>query len=580
MSRISIPLLILIVLAVAVFGVAINNPFYFDDILVIQNNAWLHGLKAPSYWFTSFFIDSDHIFIGYRPILMLSFLLNVKLFGDSAASLRIINIFLHVLNAWLLVQIILKIIQDKQSKLLAWGTGFLFLLHPLQTLGINFLWKRSSLLAATFILLGLLFHIMERQRIKPYRLQMVLLQIILFFLSFVSKEIGIIYPAILFVADLSFFRVKEKLIHFHTGILYLLMGLIARFFLWFRLDFMSIVNLHASYLKNRRALPKYDYLKSSLEVIPKYLGLWINPQPRLMDDPLPVYQIPWGSMIFVFLLLLLTLLCFVRFHRKKFLVFSLALFWIPLIPTQGIWPLFFVMDQIRLYIPLMGLSFLLMFGIVKGGDLFVHRLRPHFLLALVVFFYGLFSIFQNFRYRYPLLIWEDVVAAYPKSGIAWGNLANVLDGKGQFGAGAKAFTEAYRVEPGHAGYLVQELHSRFLAGEPKEKIKERLKEIPIKDLDALQAVNMAILEAEVGEKQKAQDRLMEVIKIYPNYHLPHLVLAIFWEREKNFEDAKKAYANVLLMSPQNKKAKKALDRLGKPDGFDDLEEQKRQKNKT
>src|SRR6185295_16092074 len=112
-----------------VHGAALLNPFYFDDIFVLRDNAWLHGLWPPWGWFGTFFIDSGHTFPGYRPTLMLSFWINRLLLGESEASLRLGNIALHIVNALLVVAVLRRLSRTA----LPWVAGFLFALHPIQT---------------------------------------------------------------------------------------------------------------------------------------------------------------------------------------------------------------------------------------------------------------------------------------------------------------------------------------------------------------------------------------------------------------------------------------------------------------
>src|SRR6266446_617692 len=117
----------------AVFLCALPNPYYYDDISLLRDNDWIRLAPAPGLWFKTFYFDSHRVLNGFRPILMLSYWMNSHVLGHRELSFRFVNILLHFLNSFLLVLFLKRLDKSPSRDFVAWGVGFLFLLHPTQT---------------------------------------------------------------------------------------------------------------------------------------------------------------------------------------------------------------------------------------------------------------------------------------------------------------------------------------------------------------------------------------------------------------------------------------------------------------
>ncbi len=548
------PLLLLSLLGIAVFGNALFNPYYFDDYLILHNNAWLFEPR-PFRWFFSAFFDSNFIFTGYRPTLMATFWANSQLLGESPAAFRAINILLHITNALLAVELIRRLQKKKKIDFMAWSIGALFLLHPLQTLGVNFIWKRSSLLEATFLLAGLILHVRERTRGKSYRPGMILIQIFIFFLAFTTKESAIIFPILLFAIDAIFFKYAWQL--------YVPLLLEALAFLWFRLHFIEKqIASKVVHFPDLRSGGFEHFYWSTLDVIKSYVFLWLAPAPRLFEDPGPLSQFPWRAAAIVGGLVILTLISFIFRREKPLLPFFALLFWIGLAPTTGRREILFVMDSIRLYLPLIGLCGIL-FLFVDATTKRIHQSSKP-LMALLIALYALISILQNHRYGDPRLIWQDVVEEYPDSGIAHGSLASYFAATSDFADAAKEYAVAYRLEPLRFGYRIDEWDTRLKSGESPSAISKEIDQTKLGSIDIVAKTKLAGVIETVGDKRRAESLLLEVVAENSSYGLAHLRLAQFWERNGNPTQARLAYKNALRLMPNHPAAKAGVLSRGNP----------------
>ena len=547
--------LFLTALSACVFGPALQNPFYFDDIIVLRDNEWLKSVSLPFFWFRSYFIDSTQLFNGYRPTLMWSFWINTRLLGNEPAALRFGNILLHSLNAILLFFFLRSLIRDSSRSFIAWGTATLFLLHPLQTLPINFLWKRSSLLETTFLLLALFLHARERHR-NEYRIKILATQIVLYALAFTSKESGLLLPCYFLLVDFLFFGSWNVLRNKRSWVLYGWMLLTALPFLWFRLHVIpEWIAANQGALPNRRFVSRMDYLQQQLVVLPDYVRLWLYPAPLLLDDPHSLTEFPWSGLVTTLSLVLLSITVSLRFRHHPVVPFSIALFWIALSSTS-VSPLFLVKDQVRLYLPLAGLSLLLVQTITA-----IRPLIGRALWMILVVVYALFSVYQNLRYRSPVLIWADVATNYPQSGMAWEGLGSALQEAQQFRQAADAYQRANKVEPGNHIYLVDALYCSYRSGQPPTELLEQAKRISTDLLDVRRMINLAIVEAELGEFDQAEKHFNDAILANPSYGLTYLNLGIFLERRGKKERAFEAYQLAQRLLPGHPIASSGVERL-------------------
>lgn len=99
----------------------------------------------------------------YRPVTILSFLVDKYLWGIEASFMHLENVLLHLLSALLVFAVARKaaLLQGIRSVLLPFCTALLFAVHPINTEAVNWVSGRTDLLAAPFLLLSLFFAIGE-----------------------------------------------------------------------------------------------------------------------------------------------------------------------------------------------------------------------------------------------------------------------------------------------------------------------------------------------------------------------------------------------------------------------------------
>ena len=134
----------------ALYFLSLHSPsFYYDDQFSIENNEAIRTINIPKI-FNAF---------NTRSLVGLSFALNYRLCALNPAGYRLINLFIHCLNAflvYLLIKSTLYLYSARKSIFfcrLEWPAFFasmLFLCHPIQTEAVHFITQRFVLMGTFF----------------------------------------------------------------------------------------------------------------------------------------------------------------------------------------------------------------------------------------------------------------------------------------------------------------------------------------------------------------------------------------------------------------------------------------------
>lgn len=147
----------LLLLIVAVYAQALRAPFVFDDVPNLQNNpALAHGGGAAI--FSGGTGDAGDTLSG-RPVAMLSFMLDRRLFGAEPWTFRLVNLVLHAVAAFFVFGVTRRLLGRSEDPVwrqsapgMGWCAAALWALHPLQTSAVTYIVQRAEILAALGVL--------------------------------------------------------------------------------------------------------------------------------------------------------------------------------------------------------------------------------------------------------------------------------------------------------------------------------------------------------------------------------------------------------------------------------------------
>jgi tetratricopeptide (TPR) repeat protein len=160
------PILLVLLLGALVYLPGLTGGFAFDDYPNIVDNTALRPpvLDVDSLLDAAFSSLSGPL---HRPIASLSFAAHYLLGGGSALDFKLVNLAIHLINAWLVFAIVRRLaprlVGARQAPALAFGTTLLWTLHPLQLTAVLYVVQRMTSLSATFVLLGIAAYVAARE---------------------------------------------------------------------------------------------------------------------------------------------------------------------------------------------------------------------------------------------------------------------------------------------------------------------------------------------------------------------------------------------------------------------------------
>ncbi len=162
-----------------------------DDVdLIVRNQTFLEDItNVPAAFNRSYFqVDGDltDIKTYYRPLVIVSFMIDAQLGGVEPAIYHATNVVLHIATVLLLCALLRSM---GTGRLAAFSVSLLFAVHPLNVQTVGWIMGRNDSLLAVFALLSLLgLSAYARQE----RLQAAALHLTAFGLALFTKETGII----------------------------------------------------------------------------------------------------------------------------------------------------------------------------------------------------------------------------------------------------------------------------------------------------------------------------------------------------------------------------------------------------
>ncbi|HMJ25768.1 MAG TPA: hypothetical protein VK475_08065 [Pyrinomonadaceae bacterium] len=182
----------------------------------------LVGLAAFSNVINSWFLSDDFAQIGkvlggdlsvvwgkahggfFRPLFILSYLIDTKIWGARPFGFHLTNIVFHSLNAFLTFLLSRRLIQELKlaagvKSAVALGAGALFLLHPSHTEAVSWISGRADVFATFFCLASLLFYLAYERSKRGLQLA---LSLLCFTLALLAKESAVCLPLLVLVIGL------------------------------------------------------------------------------------------------------------------------------------------------------------------------------------------------------------------------------------------------------------------------------------------------------------------------------------------------------------------------------------------
>lgn len=451
--------LLISLLGVLVFANHLNNPFQFDSVPYITNNANLENPEAlltAEFWNKEFFA---------RGLLRMSIALNSHLDGFKPFGYHILSLVFHIFNALLLFFVLEKSFRrfglnqmdwdNKRIRNVAFFASVLFLCHPIQTESVIYIMSRSEVLASTFYLIGFLLFQKLLERSSTSRSQYSLYFLIIFFvalLGFSVKQILATLPAMMLLYYLFSCPNHSPAWQFLKrwkwpifGIFSVVAGLL--FYKLFT-DETFLVGPsrteemvgRAKYMLSQPAVIIFYYLKKLMFPI----NLNIDPDIEIVTSLLSL------SFLVPFLCIVLLLVGSFRIFKSRFIFFFLCWFFIILSPSSSIVTLHDLAAEHRIYLASAGIFILLAFGASeitrKWGE--TQPLQTVLIFCVLVGVLGVLTMKRNTVWQTELSLWQDTYQKSPHKLRPLINLARAHSMQGEPDKAIKYYQAALLKGPG------------------------------------------------------------------------------------------------------------------------------------
>lgn len=431
----SVGLLLLVMLAVYWSG--LHGAFFFDDgpsILTVPG-VQLHALTWDGLrqaWFSGGAGPTG------RPVAQLSFALNHYVSGFNPFAFKATNLVIHILCGGLIFGLMQRMLASAYVTLaapqrlgVAGVVAAVWLLHPIQLLPVLHVVQRMTSLSAFFLLVAFWLHIQGREQTGRKGLaKLVVAWVLLWPLSMLSKETGILFPAYVLAWELILCRASVGRLDWFAKGLAALVGLCVLIMLAYLLSDRAQW-LWSGY--QMRPFTLVERLMTEGRVLWFYLGLVFFPRLSVLalyHDDIAVsvdWWTPWTTVPSALGLLALLLAAWYLRRRVPLAALGIVWFFVGHALESTLLPLELVHEH-RNYLPLLGLIW------VPAGVL-VARLQgqqtvPLRMLPMTAVVLGVLAVLTALRaYQFGDEVRRTLFAAedHPQSAQAQFDAGRLLD---------------------------------------------------------------------------------------------------------------------------------------------------------
>jgi tetratricopeptide (TPR) repeat protein len=440
-------------------------------------------------------------------------------------------VVIHIANAILLFSLLARFAGGPAdsyglaTRWIATAAAAIFLIHPIQTGAVLYVYERSTLLACFFSLLGLIALADRRTA----------LAIILFVLAFEGKESAIAVP--LAVAILYGGRAfkKTRVVMFISA---LVLAIAALAVLAFWNEKTVGINAVAQ-------VPPVRYLLTETRVAFTYLRLLLLPYSQSLEYD---FHESGGMLTIAGILLILAAGYFLyRSERLKIEGLSILAFFILLAPTSSIIPSVDAVFEHRLYLPMLAFS-------LFAASLLARLPKRTAATTVVIAALAIVTVRRESIWGSEIRLWEDTAAKAPGKARVWFNLGGAYLNTDPDKA-RSAFQRALELQP----HFPEAWYDLGIIEQQKSNWNAALADYgtaAAQQPDYWPALNnMANTLFALGQQDRALTYLRQTLDLNPNYWPAHYNTAIVLFTRGQYVDASRHLKIVLDWKPDFRDAR-------------------------
>jgi len=542
-------ILVCLILFLVGFGIYSNTfqaGFYFDDWPVIRENAAIRHPGNLGVLWSAF---------NTRFIVGLTFAWNYAVGTLNPFGYHLFNIICHILSSLLVALFIHLIFKTPPLKeypltrhkgLLAFFASLLFLVHPLQTQAVNYIWQRTACLATFFYLSAVILYAHAR---RTHRLYAYLGALLTTVLGMFTKEIAFTIPLTLALYEFSFlgpFREggKRRLLLLTPFLLAL--GIIP---LTLTLSPPAVISLlvHES---AHAPLSRPEYFLTQLNVIRTYLRLLFFPMNQNLDYDYTISRTLFDPNTFLSLLLLsaIGLFALKTFKRQRLLFFGICWFFLTLSVESSIVNLSDVIFEHRLYLPMVGFTIFLstgLFLLLKGPRRFI------IVFSLLTLVFSVTTYRRNQVWRDELTLWQDVVRKSPGKARGYNGLGLAYSKAGTYDEAIAAYQKAIKLNPDYAQAHTSLGAAYGKKGDHDQAIAHLRKAIKLNPKSVKAYNNLGAAYGKKGDYRQTIKYCKRALELNPTYADAYNNVGSAYGKRGDYDQAIRYFQEAIALDPGN-----------------------------
>jgi hypothetical protein len=400
--------IIFLVLISVVYGQVIGFDFvHLDDTkIIVDNFNKISKLSNISDAFTTQY-GFDQGSPYYRPIILISFIIDSQFSGVSPVFYHISNIIFHYLTVCFLF---LLLIELKIDKPIAFFLSLIFAVHPVLTNSVTWIAGRNDLLACLFSVLSFLYFI---KFINSNSVKYITLHIFFFLTAILSKEVALILPILFVLYTFFFYRTVFKWSFFYKFL-----------FIW--AGSIIIFQIIKSYVVNELGNLTYGIpaIINNVQVIPEIFFKIFIP---INISVLPTFTLTKtiiGASLFI--IVLITPLVKRNINKNSY-YFGVLWFLIFVVPGLAIYyadqtEKFDYLDS-RIYLPMIGIL-IVAAEIFKNFKIDFYQKKELIVSGVIILIFSILTVNQNQKYKNAIVFAESAVKSNPQKSFFYQKLAD------------------------------------------------------------------------------------------------------------------------------------------------------------
>ncbi len=495
--------------------------FHFDDGNVFHSSV-TEGSATIGQWMRLF---------PNRPVGILTFFVNFQLHGLDVWGYHLVNLIIHLTNAflvWWLTWLTLStpVMKDtaisRHKAMMAFLTGLLFATHPLATQSVTYIVQRFASLATLFYLLSLALFVKGKlwQGVNTIRSFLFGGSIICAVLGVLTKEMVFTLPFAIILYHGCFLKTGPWKLAIKDKDLIIPFSICVIFILWA----LSIVGLqHFDPVPPIQgyaySISMKEYFLTQFSVILTYIRLFILPIQQNFDYDYPLSTGFFQLRTFVSFSLLLGIIAagVLLFNRYRLISFGIFWFFLTLSVESSIIPISQnVIFEHRTYLSGFG------FFLALTSSVFYFFKDRHFKIAVMTLFTiasvnTMLTYQRNKIWKNEHTFWADCLKKSPDKARPNNNFGLVMLAEGKTEKAIEYFNKAVRMTPDFIFFYNNRGAAYAKLGQYQRAIDDYDQAIRLKPDHSAAYYNKGNVYSDLGQYAEAIKNYKEAIRVKPNF---------------------------------------------------------------